>query len=84
MAAIRPFPVLPGSRQVFDLNIDLVQTSCGTGVPEMSFVRERGPDELVPFYAEMDEAKLRDYWKRKNVLSIDGKPTGIFGSDDTA
>ncbi len=77
-AAAAPFPEMAGSRQVFDLAIDLVQTSCGTGVPVMPFARSRGEEELLPFYADMGPDGVRDYWRRKNTLSIDGKPTGIF------
>ncbi|MGL4490618.1 MAG: pyridoxamine 5'-phosphate oxidase family protein [Rhizobiaceae bacterium] len=72
------FPQMAGSRQIFELDIDLVQTSCGTGVPVMQFVSERGPTELLPFYENMGEDGVRAYWKRKNVVSIDGKETGIF------
>ena len=71
------FPKMAGSRQIFELEIDLVQTSCGTGVPLMQFVSERGPDELLPFYEEMGEDGVRAYWQRKNKLSIDGKATGM-------
>jgi Pyridoxamine 5'-phosphate oxidase len=72
------FPAMAGSRQIFVLDIDLVQTSCGTGVPIMSFVAERGPTEMLPFYAEMGEEGVKAYWARKNRLSIDGKATGIL------
>ncbi|MCP4319131.1 MAG: pyridoxamine 5'-phosphate oxidase family protein [Hyphomicrobiales bacterium] len=75
------FPKLAGSRQIFDLRIDLVQTSCGTGVPIMEFRKSRGEQELVPFYHEMGTEGVKNYWRRKNVETIDGKPTGIF--DDT-
>lgn len=71
------FPDIAGSRQIFDLTIDLVQTSCGTGVPEMAFRRARGEDELVPFYRDLGPTGVQDYWRRKNMTSIDGKPTGI-------
>ncbi len=73
------FPKLAGSRQIFDVNIDLVQTSCGSGVPFMDFRRGRGEEELEPFYADMGEDGVQAYWRRKNVETIDGKPTGIFG-----
>ena len=73
------FPDYAGSRQIFDLQVDLVQTSCGTGVPLMTLAGSRGETELVPFYDEMGPDGVRDYWSRKNVTSIDGKPTGIFG-----
>ncbi len=76
--SLERFADFAGSRQIFDLEIDLVQTSCGTGVPEMQFVRSRGEEELVPFYADMGRDGVRSYWERKNVTSIDGRPTGIF------
>ena len=74
---ITAFPDIAGSRQIFDLNIDLVQTSCGTGVPIMHYQRPRAETELVPFYAEMGVKGVEAYWRRKNVMSIDGKPTGV-------
>ena len=74
---VAAFPEIAGSRQIFDLTIDLVQTSCGTGVPIMEYQRPRADTELVPFYAEMGEAGVEAYWRRKNVLSIDGKTTGL-------
>ncbi|MEM6489390.1 MAG: pyridoxamine 5'-phosphate oxidase family protein [Pseudomonadota bacterium] len=72
------FPVLAGSRQIFDLAVDMVQTSCGTGVPEMTYRRSRGEEELVPFYEDMGAEGVQAYWRRKNTTSIDGAPTGIF------
>ncbi len=74
---IARFPVMAGSRQMFVMDIDLVQTSCGSGVPEMTVSRDRGAEELVPFYENMGPDGLADYWQRKNKLSIDGKPTGL-------
>ena len=58
--------------------IDLVQTSCGTGVPVMRFEKERVAEELAPFYADMGPEGVKEYWGRKNVETIDGAPTGIF------
>ncbi len=72
------FPRLAGSRQIFDLAIDLVQTSCGTGVPVMEYRRPRAEAELLPFYEEMGPSGVQDYWRRKNLTTIDGKPTGVF------
>ena len=72
------FPDIAGSRQIFDLTIDLVQTSCGTGVPIMEYQRPRADTELVPFYAEMGQVGVEDYWRRRNVMSIDGRPTGVL------
>ena len=74
------FPEMAGTRQIFDLSIELVQTSCGTGVPVMRFECQRGPDELLPFYDALGADGIRDYWGRKNAVSLDGRPTGILGS----
>ncbi|MCU0912376.1 MAG: pyridoxamine 5'-phosphate oxidase family protein [Rhodobacteraceae bacterium] len=75
------FPEIAGSRQIFDLRVDLVQTSCGTGVPRMAFVADRAEEELVPYYERLGPDGVKDYWQRKNVSSLDGRPTGIFGGD---
>ena len=77
-AAVAEFPEMAGSRQVFDLAIDLVQTSCGTGVPVMRFEKGRVEEELLPFYDEMGPDGVEEYWRRKNARSIDGMPTGLF------
>ncbi|MDE0727655.1 MAG: pyridoxamine 5'-phosphate oxidase family protein [Alphaproteobacteria bacterium] len=73
------FPELAGSRQNFDLSIDLVQTSCGTGVPIMNFVESRGESELIPFYEDLGPKGVEEFWRKKNLRSIDGRETGIFG-----
>ncbi len=76
--AAAEFPEMAGTRQIFDMRIDLVQTSCGTGVPLMPFEADRVHTELLPFYAEMGEDGVQDYWQRKNTETIDGYPTGLF------
>ncbi|WP_120497492.1 pyridoxamine 5'-phosphate oxidase family protein [Kiloniella sp. EL199] len=79
--ALSNFPKAAGSRQIFDMTIDLVQTSCGTGVPEMSLIKSRAEEELLPFYEEMGPEGVKKYWARKNTKSIDEHPTGIFEID---
>jgi hypothetical protein len=73
------FMPLPGARQIFDLAIDLAQTSCGMGVPYFAYGGDR--EQLVDWAAKKGEAGVRDYWERKNRLSIDGLPTGIVEED---
>ena len=75
---LRLFPPMAGSRQIFDLAVDAASSSCGSGVPIMTVDALRADEELEPFYAEMSDEQLHDYWSRKNVTSIDGLPTGIF------
>ena len=69
------FPCLPGARQIFDVAIDLVQTSCGFGVPYFDFVGDR-PDLRV-WTEKKGEDGVRRYWQERNAISIDGIETGI-------
>lgn len=73
------FPEYGGSRQIFEMTIDRVADSCGTGVPVMTVEADRGLTDLEPYYAKMSEEQLNGFWSRKNVKSIDGLPTEIFG-----
>lgn len=79
-AQLRPLfgAEVPGERQMIDVTIEGVQTSCGFGVPLFEFAKERtllrdwaqkkGPDGLVAYRVE------------KNSASIDGLPTGLGAS----
>jgi hypothetical protein len=75
---IGQFPKMAGSRQLFDVSVEALQTSCGSGVPEMAFKRDRVPDDLVPFFDEMGPDGVTDYWRRKNTETIDGFDTKLF------
>ena len=69
------FPDIPGARQVFDMAVDLVQTSCGYAVPLMDDPQER---PVLRHWAEAKGAAgVADYWDTDNRTSIDGLPTGI-------
>ena len=66
------FTLLPGTRQIFDIAVESVQTSCGWGVPVMQLDTER--ETLVKYHAQSDPAK----WEAKmagRTSSIDGLPT---------
>jgi hypothetical protein len=66
------FTILPGTRQIFDIRIDTVQTSCGWGVPQMELVAER--ETLKKYHRQADP----DAWLTKvagRTRSIDGLPT---------
>jgi hypothetical protein len=69
------FPPLPGARQIFDLAIDLVQTSCGFGVPFYNYVGER--QQLNEWANKKGENGIRQYWADRNAVSLDGQPTHI-------
>lgn len=64
------FPPLPGSRQIFALHVDLVQTSCGMAVPLYQYQGDR--DLLNKWAEKKGENGLRDYWAEKNQRSLDG------------
>ncbi len=73
-AALLPnFDDVPGARQIVRLSVDLVQTSCGMGVPLFDFKAERG--NLVRYWMAQGLDNLRKYWRLKNMRSIDGLPT---------
>ena len=66
------FALLPGTRQIFDIAVDSVQSSCGWGVPVMQLDHER--ETLVKYHAQADPEK----WEAKvgaRTTSIDGMPT---------
>jgi hypothetical protein len=66
----------PGSRQIVVLDVDLVQTSCGYGVPLFEYVDER--PTLTRWAEAKGEDRLEEYRRLKNRFSIDGLPTGLF------
>jgi hypothetical protein len=66
------FTLLPGTRQIFVIDVDSVQTSCGYAVPMMTLDRER--PTLAKYHAQADPEK----WVAKTAArtqSIDGLPT---------
>lgn len=69
-------PKLPGARQIFELNIELVQSSCGMSVPLLQYVGER--HELNDWALKQGEAGLKHYWQQKNQYSIDQLPSHIM------
>jgi len=65
------FTLLPGTRQIFDIAVESVQTSCGYGVPLMHFERER--PTLLKSHARADPA-IWAGMARSHRKSIDGLP----------
>lgn len=70
------FPNLNGARQIVDVTIDLVQTSCGMGVPFLDF--KAGRDQLEKWADKKGAQGIQAYWEEKNQISLDGKPTHIL------
>ena len=70
------FPEQAGARQIFTLNVDMAQTSCGYAVPCLEFKEERRM--LANWAAAKGDRGLQEYWAEKNTRSLDGRDTGIF------
>lgn len=68
------FTLMPGTRQIFLINVESVQTSCGWGVPFMALEKER--PTLAKYHAgrtadqQMEEAE-------QLTQSIDGLPVRV-------
>ena len=69
------FPDYPGTRQIVLVEIEMVETSCGYQVPLMEFVGER--DTLRKWAENKGPDGLAAYRAEKNMVSIDGLPTGL-------
>ncbi len=69
------FPEMAGTRQFFDMSVDLVQTSCGYAVPYLEFTGER--ETLHNWTDKKGPDGIEDYWAEMNTTSLDGKPIKI-------
>lgn len=65
------FTLLPGTRQIFDIAVESVQTSCGWGVPLMTLQQERVT--LLKSHAKADPQEWAGKYRNRRT-SIDGLP----------
>jgi hypothetical protein len=65
------FDLLPGTRQIFDIAVESVQTSCGWAVPLMSLEAER--KTLVKYHTGQDAVEWAAKYSARD-RSIDGLP----------
>lgn len=72
---VKMFPTIPGTRQIFKVSLDMVQTSCGMSVPFFDYVGER--DQLIGWATKKGEEGVKEYWQQKNQHSLDGIATHI-------
>lgn len=69
------FTIYPSTRQLIIAEIDLVQTSCGFGVPLYSY---EGNRDIHFEWAEKKGADgLYEYIQNNNLKSLDGLPTDL-------
>lgn len=64
------FAPVVGQRQVIEVDVERVATSCGFGVPLYSFESQR--DTLLQWAERKGDEGLRKYWVERNAVSIDG------------
>lgn len=73
---INLFPEYTSSRQVFILDLEMVQTSCGYAVPHYDFLSER--NTLVKIDDKVGKSGIIERQIKYNTKSINNKVTGIF------
>jgi hypothetical protein len=71
----RHFTIYPSTRQIIVADIDLVQTSCGFGVPLYEYVGDR--DIHFEWAEKKGEDGLVEYIEKNNLKSLDGLPTDL-------
>jgi hypothetical protein len=69
------FSIYPSTRQIIVADIDLVQTSCGFGVPLYEYKGER--DKHFEWADRKGIEGLQEYMIEKNLKSLDGLPTNL-------
>jgi hypothetical protein len=69
------YNVYPSTRQIIVANTDLIQTSCGFGVPLYNYKGER--DIHFDWADKKGSNGLQEYIKEKNLVSLDGLPTDL-------
>lgn len=76
-AELDQVPNYASRRQIFNLEVEPVQTACSTGVPIMKFEKPRADEELMHSFQKMAQDGVERYWQRKNSVSLEESPTGI-------
>ena len=74
------FPDHLGARQIIVMQVDLVNTSCGFGVPLYNYLGER--EEMDNWTLKKGESGIAEWWQKRNSVSLDGRPTGIPDKED--
>ncbi|MEQ6203643.1 pyridoxamine 5'-phosphate oxidase family protein [Sulfitobacter sp. HNIBRBA2951] len=70
------FPPSDGARQIYDMTVEMMQTSCGYAVPQFDFAQDR---EVLTAWTETKGPEgIAQYWHDKNRTTLDGHPTDIL------
>jgi len=69
------FEVYESTRQIIVVDVDLVQSSCGFGVPVYEFIEHR--DIHFSWAGQKGPEGLSTYIDENNLVSLDGLPTAL-------
>ncbi len=75
-AALARFPASIAARQIFLLDIERVQASCGMSVPLFDYQGDR--EDLANWSERQGREGIEAYWRKKNQLSLDGLESEIL------
>ncbi|WP_111874465.1 pyridoxamine 5'-phosphate oxidase family protein [Aeromonas bivalvium] len=70
------FPPSVAARQLFLLEIDKVQASCGMSVPLFDYQGDR--EDLAHWSTRQGREGIEAYWRKKNQRSLDGLESEIL------
>ena len=66
------FPAQPSARNIIEVTVERVIDSCGFGVPEYEFKKDR--ESFRNYYGSKSAEFIDDYRRTKNAASLDGLP----------
>ena len=66
------FATQPAARNIIVVDLDCIRDSCGYGVPEYEFRRQR--DSMHNWLESKTEDDLQTYFRDNNAASLDGLP----------
>jgi len=71
------FEEFVGSRQFFEMKVELVLTSCGFGVPQYEYIGDR--NKMLQKWGEKKGPDgIKTYWAEKNAVTLDGVETKVI------
>jgi len=70
------FNPIAGARQIFLMDVEIVQTSCGMSIPFYEYTEQR--EELTSWAENLGNEGIEAYWEKNNQISLDGKETHIM------
>lgn len=70
------FEEFVGTRQFFELKVELVLTSCGFGAPQYKYIGER--NKLQKWANSKGREGMKAYWSEKNIETLNGVKTNVM------